>query len=504
MDEPVKKLRVKNAGIYFWAIPIFLFAVALRAAAGLLFPNIIWPDEIFQTLEPAHKLAFGNGITSWEWEAGVRSWIYPGILAVMMKITAWMGNGSSGYMTAIILFNSILSASLVLVVFFRGLGKGSLQGAVVASMVCAVWFELLFFGPKALTEVVATYLMIAGLFLSGPGLDDGKKPAIIAGAFLLGLSSCLRIQLLPATVLTVVCMAVLHRKKVIVLFAGFAAAFLIAGMLDWLTWSYPFQSFVLYFKVNIIDDIAKSYGTKTWSGYFSVMLDVWGWFLPAILILALIGARRNFMLFIADAAVMITHVLIPHKEYRFIFPSIAMTIVLAALGTGEIISMIQRRSNRAWIAIAASIIAVSAWTAASFTLSRDYTCNKTDMTPFITMIPGISNWERINGHIRTMDLLSTDDAACGLALSGNRIYKIDVYATGGFSHLHKKIPLIRGHDPVSLKNKSAYFNRILAPCEGSPGIEGFNLSERFSDGSCLYVSDKGCEKLSDDNVNRFY
>ena len=54
-------------------------------AGALAFPNVVWPDEIFQTLEQAHRLAFGYGIVPWEFRAGARSWLLPGLLAGAME-----------------------------------------------------------------------------------------------------------------------------------------------------------------------------------------------------------------------------------------------------------------------------------------------------------------------------------------------------------------------------------------------------------------------------------
>ncbi|MGH9580752.1 MAG: hypothetical protein ACRD2R_07155, partial [Terriglobales bacterium] len=47
-------------------------AFALRLGAAQSFPNMLWPDEIYQTLEPAHRLAFGPGIIPWEFREGTR------------------------------------------------------------------------------------------------------------------------------------------------------------------------------------------------------------------------------------------------------------------------------------------------------------------------------------------------------------------------------------------------------------------------------------------------
>ena len=42
-------------------------ALALRIGLAVGSPNIFFPDEIFQTLEPAHRLVYGYGVISWEW-----------------------------------------------------------------------------------------------------------------------------------------------------------------------------------------------------------------------------------------------------------------------------------------------------------------------------------------------------------------------------------------------------------------------------------------------------
>jgi phosphatidylinositol glycan class B len=60
-----------------WAKRILLAFVfvglLLRVGVALQLPRIAHPDEIFQTQEPAHRLAYGYGVVSWEWRDGVRS-----------------------------------------------------------------------------------------------------------------------------------------------------------------------------------------------------------------------------------------------------------------------------------------------------------------------------------------------------------------------------------------------------------------------------------------------
>ena len=44
------------------------------------------PDEYWQSLEVAHNIAFGYGYLTWEWKEGIRSYIYPLIIAGLYKL----------------------------------------------------------------------------------------------------------------------------------------------------------------------------------------------------------------------------------------------------------------------------------------------------------------------------------------------------------------------------------------------------------------------------------
>src|SRR5579862_1862775 len=52
-------------------------AVLLRIAFACLSERIHHPDEVFQYLEPAHRLVFGFGMIPWEYRYGTRSWVIP-------------------------------------------------------------------------------------------------------------------------------------------------------------------------------------------------------------------------------------------------------------------------------------------------------------------------------------------------------------------------------------------------------------------------------------------
>ena len=69
-----------RSGEPVWQLFPFVLALAfaVRAAVALSGDFLLHPDEVIQYLEPAHRAAFGNGISYWEQFYGARPWLLPG------------------------------------------------------------------------------------------------------------------------------------------------------------------------------------------------------------------------------------------------------------------------------------------------------------------------------------------------------------------------------------------------------------------------------------------
>jgi hypothetical protein len=88
------KARLRTAELALGAV--LAGALAIRFLVATVSPTVIWPDEIFQSLEQAHRLVWGFGLVPWEFRVGARSWLLPGFLAAVMRITAGLARGSGG------------------------------------------------------------------------------------------------------------------------------------------------------------------------------------------------------------------------------------------------------------------------------------------------------------------------------------------------------------------------------------------------------------------------
>jgi hypothetical protein len=54
-------------------------------------------------------------VVTWEWHAGIRSWLLPGAFALIMRATAGLASGPYGYLSSITVIMTLLSLSVVIV-----------------------------------------------------------------------------------------------------------------------------------------------------------------------------------------------------------------------------------------------------------------------------------------------------------------------------------------------------------------------------------------------------
>lgn len=153
------------------------------------------PDEIFEYLEPAYRLVFGQGIVTWEYAYGTRSWIISGFIALILKCLAELGlDRPDIYVPTVRLVFCAISLSLPLSVYRIAqalLDEGAARLALVGT---AFWYELIFFAPTPMPDALAAYAFFAALaFLFG----RAGSGAALAFGILAGLTLALRFQLAP-------------------------------------------------------------------------------------------------------------------------------------------------------------------------------------------------------------------------------------------------------------------------------------------------------------------
>ncbi len=455
----------------------FIVGFSLRLYAAH-FPNLIHPDEVFQTLEPAHRLAYGYGVVTWEWREGVRSWVFPAFLAAIMKATAWMGPGSSGYLWGISAVLSLLSLVTIWFAFAWTKRVSGIRAALFAAGTCAIWYDLVIFAPSALTGIVAAHVLLPGLYLGKYGERVPERTRMFLAGFLLGLAVSLRIELAPAIGFALIYFCYPNwRQRALPLACGFLLPVLVFGVVDAFTWSYPFQSFIKYFWVNAIEGRSALYGTSPWYWYVQALMLA----MFPLSVLAIFGVRRSPFLAWFALIVLVSHSMISHKELRFIYSVLPIIVTLAAIGLEEFVRDFTARSTNG--ARIRNVAVMSTFTICCL-LSYWYA-------------PLFPYRRKDSVGIAAFNDLSRDPAVCGVA-----IYGIYWFITGGYAHLNKDIPILLIPSAGVLRNQASTFNALLTKQSSLPSTIGFKSAKCWHDG-CLYTRRGLCRPPADSyEINR--
>ena len=339
-------------------LPLVLaLAFAARAAVALSGDFVLHPDEIMQYLEPAHRLAFGSGVTYWEYFYGARSWLVPGTVAGVLLLFDAVGLGQPyWYVGGVKLLFCAISLAIPAGMYLFGrrhFGETAGRAALLAG---AFWYELVGFAHKPMTEFVATAPLVALLaLLVRPSLDNART--VWTAALLAVLAAAIRLQYAPLA-LVLLGIAFLRTGKRIQLAlaaAGFAAAF---GLFDAISWDGGlFHSYVTNIRFNLVlgemrTGESPAYQFLLWVILASLGLSV------LCLVAALRRLRRYGFLLGLIALVLLLHSLQAHKEYRFIFAVIPLWLLIGADLAARLAARGERRRRFAGLATA-GFVAVS-------------------------------------------------------------------------------------------------------------------------------------------------
>lgn len=442
---------------------ILCLGITVRIAASLAWENIIWPDEICQSLEQAHRLVFGYGLRPWEFVAGLRSYLVPLFLAVILLPFKYLAfNGSFAYTVTVRILLCLLSASLIIFAYKYGRTLAGRLAGLAAACLVAVWYEFIYFAPKALGDVLAVYLIVPGLFFAERGLRDKRTSDLALAGLLLALGGMIRYQNLP---LLIVPLAVSFwygfRPADLRLFKGYVYAALIAicavGVMDRLIWGELFHSFFYALDYYLVRGGATSSGLTPPYWYLQILWHEQKYLLPVLFVFSLPAIPRAKLLWTALVFYLILHSFIPYKEYRYIFLCLPLLMVSAAIGANLLI--VKLRARRALVAAALFCLTVfSLYSGVKFTWG--------DLGYRSGYIDGrLSAWTILRAKIRTYRYLSGRPDIRGLS---DCVY--NWHWSPGYYYLHKDIPIFFADsiDRAALKNRAANYliSRSLVAAKG--------------------------------------
>ncbi|WP_157667446.1 mannosyltransferase [Comamonas serinivorans] len=461
---------------------MLLLALSLRLVAASL-PGFHHPDEVWQYLEPAHHLAFGRWVSAWEFRDGIRTWLIPLALAGPMKLGQVIAPDTGLYLALPKLLLVLLSLSVVACATTIGLRTSPLHG-LLAGGVTAVWAELVYFAPRALSEPVGMALFfIAAWLLSRPVASATPRLWLLAGA-VLGLAFCARFQYAPALLVLAAWHGRRHARAWGWLVLGGLAGLAIDGAIDAAVGDHPPWRWILAnFRINLLDNKSAQWGVAPAHWYLTELPATWRWATVLIVPPALLGARRQPVLLLAALVNLAAHALIPHKEYRFVLLSVALLVVLAALGTADLVRGApgSRLSPRARV-VAAGLVWVLASAQVAF------------------LGPLKPQWQAGHALVSALQAAGAVSHACGVALYRHRAVPVFAYA-----FYHRDTPLYTfsvADDINAARQYSSAFNILIAPRDAPTLNDAFTLKACTSDSYCVYQRAGPCSsKVPPRHVN---
>jgi hypothetical protein len=464
---------------------LLALALLLRLGAIIAFPSLHHPDENFQLFEQAHRIAFGYGVVPWEFRDGVRSPVLPYGLAALFWLGDKIVGSPEGYLALARLALALISLIAVAAVYRMG-ERTSATHAVMAGLVAATWFELVYFASRPLTEAVATTFLLTALALASVGVERLDFRRLLAIGFCLCLGLMLRLQLAPGLLVVAVATGGRDlRGRWLPMALGGLAPLLVFGAADWLYWGAPFSSYLTALRIDLFDGKASQFGVEPAGFYFGQIADVWAGALPAMAALVLLRGRASALWIAAALAIIATHMAIPHKEYRFVFPAFACLALVAAMGSADLIERLQALPPRAGAALLG--VGAALWIATSATLA---------------IAPGFSDeWFEGRDLIEAEFSLAHDTDLCGVLF-----YDHDWASTGGYAHLHRDVPLYAlVDDRETARRSTAAFNVVvLARASVEDFAPQFTLQECSGDADddvCIVKREGACTPAPELEVN---
>lgn len=311
---------------------ILVLAYGLRLAVALATDTLAHPDEVFQYLEPAHRLVFGSGFVAWEYRYGLRSWIIPGALAGLLEALKAVGlDGPAAYQPAVKAALCLVSLSLPLSVYRITRACVDEAAARVALALAALWYELVYYAHKPLADDLCAYALYGALAV---GLTARGARGRAAFGALAALAVALRFQLAPAAGLVMLVQVVRWRGRSLPALATFAGVTAASGLLDLYAWGVPFASIWLNIKLNLFSGMAATFGVAPPQFYVQTLAVT----SLGLVFLGAVGLwlvrRTAWLLILVGLGSLVEFSMIGHKEPRFVFPLIPLYLIgLAALAT---------------------------------------------------------------------------------------------------------------------------------------------------------------------------
>ncbi|KAH0568265.1 hypothetical protein KQX54_019890 [Cotesia glomerata] len=288
------------------------------------------PDEYWQSLEVAHRQAFGYGYLTWEWNYKIRSYVYPFVISIIYKTLAIFRLDSP---EMIIFLPRLFQAMLSGFAEYR-FSKWTQNDLTTVFLLMNPFWN--YCATRTLINTLETSLtMIALSIFPWNEKDKHKSNFIWLVGFMFFIRPTAAIMWAPLCLYHVY----IFKKSIIQLIKDYFFIGLCVSGIAIAIDSYCYGQLVVtpweFFKVNVLTNVANHYGKQPLLWYLYSALPVF--LLIKVIILPfvirdIIYEKKLISKPLISLVIIVWTItiysLLPHKEHRFILPLIPLLVYL--------------------------------------------------------------------------------------------------------------------------------------------------------------------------------
>lgn len=324
---------MKSRQILYWlggCIIIIYLSTAVHSS------GFYHPDEHFQLIEFAGlKAGWNTGADlTWEYDALIRPALQPFIALVSFDILDKL-HVEDPFIKALFLRELTALLAMIVITFFIRSFWHTIQPANRILFICVsflLWFIPVINVRFSSESWSGLCLLLAVAWLN---YDKKRRKSFCMGiGFLLGIGFEFRFQLALCIVGLFLWLRFIGKwnyKQLFYLMGGTVFAILLSTLID--CWFYDRLVFVPYhyFKKNIVENVASDFGISPWYYYLYLIVEHATVLIGLTIIAAIISSFfRDYRSIIVWCLFpfLLAHLIIPHKELRFLFPVINFIPIL--------------------------------------------------------------------------------------------------------------------------------------------------------------------------------
>jgi GPI mannosyltransferase 3 len=476
---------------------VLLAGAALRLAYAATAAGMFHPDEIYQSLEPAHGVIYGVGFRAWEFVVGARPWSTPGVYVLLLAALEGLGIRSpAGYLLVVRLFDALIAATWPWFCFRIGRALRSPRAGLWAATLAASWYFLVLLSPRALNHVFSVTFGLWALARLLEGKPGQTRWSLHATGALLGLAAAFRYQDALVFVGAAAFVTVERRwRELPPLLLGAAVPVLAVGLLDQLTWGTAFHSLFTYVEATLIENAAAAFGVMPAWFYACYVPASLGAAALLLLLLPLAGRRAWRLLLSLGLLVLLAHSLTDNKQLRFVLP--ALLVLLCGLGCAVDAGLERLARWRPRAAVLGTAALLALWLGAQASAADGLTF--ADLGIFAGQPEAAASpWSFRRDLDRALERVGRDPELCGLVIYpyGGSAGRARLATTGGYTHLHRAVPVSMG--PL-LPEARAFTSHALV-CPDARGrlmaLPGFVESGRVGECRVLRAPSLRCDRAA--------